>query len=223
MGDGTLNGSFLRPYNNAWIYVAKSADGTVHPQGIWTDHMQWSVVNGKRVMLRVQGTTFLDGRANTIVNFFDPRTLAPIKSETHGVDGTIFRRTFDGSHITSVELAGSGDKKDPAAFDLPQAVYDFNGGMYGILLASLPLRKGLKGTLPAIADRDPALTAEPFEVIGRESVHAGARGNVTAWVVESTHPDEYTMRFWLTKTPPYIIRLVMDDQAHHRVLTWDML
>ena len=95
--------------------------------------------------------------------------------------------------------------------------------MYGILLASLPLRKGLKGSLPAIADREPTLTAEPFEVIGKETVHAGARGNVTAWVVESTHPAEYTMRFWLTKTPPYIIRLVMNDQAHHRVLTWDML
>lgn len=223
VGDGTLDGSFLRPYNNAWIYVAKAADGTVHPQGIWTDHMQWSVLNGKRVMLRVQGTTFLNGSANTIVNIFDPRTLAPIQSETRGVDGTIFRRTFDGAHVTSVSLADTGDKQVPAATDLPQAVYDFNGGMYGILLASLPLRKGLKGTLPAIADRDPTLTAEPFEVLGRETVHAGARGNRTAWVVESTHPGEYTMMFWLSKSAPYIIRLVMKDDAHHRVLTWDML
>jgi len=223
VGDGTLDGSFLKPYDNDWIYVAKGADGTVHPQGIWSDHMQWSVADGKRVMLRVQGTTFVNGSANTIVNMFDPHTLAPIKSETHGIDGTIFRRIFDGAHVTSVTLAGPGDKKEPVAADLPQAVYDFNGGMYGILLASLPLRKGLKGTLPAVADRDPTLTAEPFEVLGRETVHAGARGNLTAWVVESTHPGEYTMRFWLTKTAPYIIRLVMNDEAHHRVLTWDML
>lgn len=223
VGDGTLDGSFLKPYNNAWMYVAKAADGTLHPQGIWTDHMQWSALDGRRVMLRVQGTTFLNGSANTILNIFDPRTLAPIKSETHGVDGTIFRRTFDGAHVTSVTLAGNGDKKDPTAADLPQAVYDFNGGMYGILLASLPLRKGLKGTLPAIADRDATLTAEPFEVVGKEPVHAGARGNVTAWVVESSRPGEYTMRFWITKSAPYIIRLVMNDEAHHRVLTWDML
>ncbi|WP_156029791.1 DUF3108 domain-containing protein [Sphingomonas sp. URHD0057] len=223
VGDGTLDGSFLEPYNNAWMYNAKTADGTLHPQGIWTDHMQWSVLDGKRVMLRVQGTTFLNGSANTIVNFFEPRTLAPIKSETHGVDGTVFRRTFDGAHVTSVTLAGAGDKNDPDAADLPQAVYDFNGGMYGILLASLPLRKGLKGTLPAIADRDATLMAEPFEVLGRETVHAGARGNLSAWVVESTRPGEYTMTFWLSRSAPYIIRLVMNDVANHRVLTWDML
>jgi hypothetical protein len=223
VGDGTLNGSFLKPYNNAWIYIAKGADGTVHPQGIWTDQMRWTVVDGKRVMSRVQGTTFVNGAANTIVNLFDPLTLAPIKSETHGVDGSIFRRTFDGAHITSVALAAPADKKEPTAAELPQAVYDFNGGMYGILLASLPLRKGLKGTLPAIADRDARLTAEPFEVLGRETVHAGSRGNLTAWVVESTHPGEYTMRFWLSKNAPYIIRLVMDDKAHSRVLSWDML
>lgn len=223
VGDGTLDGSFLRPYDNAWIYVAKSADGVLHPQGIWTDHMQWTEVEGKRAMLRVQGTTFVNGSSNTIVNIFDPHTLAPIKSETHGLDGTIFRRTFNGAHVTSVELAGASDKKDPVASDLPQAVYDFNGGMYGILLAALPLRKGLTGTLPAIADRDATLTAEPYEVIGQEIVHAGARGNLTAWVVESSHPNEYTMRFWLTKSAPYIIRLVMDDKAHHRVLSWDML
>jgi hypothetical protein len=223
VGDGTLDGSFLKPYDNAWIYVAKLSDGTIRPQGIWTDHMQWSTVEGKRVMLRVQGTTFINGSANTILNTFDPRTLAPIKSETHGVDGTIFRRTFDGTRVTSVTLNGVGDKNEAAAADLPEAVYDFNGGMYGILLASLPLRAGLKGTLPAIADRDATMTAEPFEVRGRETVHAGARGNMTAWVVDSTRPGDYTMRFWLIKTAPYILRLVMNDEAHHRVLTWDML
>lgn len=223
VGDGTLNGSFLKPYDNAWIYTAKLSDGTIHPQGIWTDHMQRSVVDGKSVMLRVQGTTFINGSANTIINTFDPRTLAPIKSETHGVDGTIFRRTFDGARVTSVTLAAVGDKKEGTTVDLPEAVYDFNGGMYGILLASLPLRKGLKGTLPAIADRDSTMTAEPFEVRGRESVRAGARGSLTAWVVDSARPGDYTMRFWLTKTPPYIIKLVMNDEGHHRVLTWDML
>src|SRR5947209_20561923 len=83
VGHGTLDGSFLKPYNNAWMYVAEGADGTLHPQGVWTDHMQWTVLDGKRVLLRFQGTTFLNGSANTIVNIFDPRTLAPIKSETH--------------------------------------------------------------------------------------------------------------------------------------------
>lgn len=223
VGDGTLDGSFLEPYNNAWFYSVKFTDGRELPEGIWSDHMQWTTVDGKREMLRVQGTTFLNGSSNAILNVFDPKTLAPIKSETHGIDGTIFRRTFDGAHVTSVSLANAKDSKAPEAKDLPQPVFDFNGGMYGILLASLPLRTGLKGTLPAIADNDPELTSEAFEVVGQEEVSAGARGRVTAWVVDSVKPGQYTMRFWLTKQAPYIIRLVMTDQAHGRTLTWDMI
>ncbi len=223
VGDGTLDGSFLQPYNNAWFYSVKLADGSTRPQGIWSDHLQWMTVNGKREMLRVQGTSYVTGASNVILNVFDPRTLAPIVSEAHNIDGTILRRTFRGAHVTSVLLAKAGDTTAPQASDLPEAVYDFNGGMYGILIAALPLAEGLKGTLPAIGDRDMAPSAQPFEVLRQEEVRAGACGRVKAWVVESARPGQYTMRFWVTKTAPYIIRLVMTDQEHGRVLTWDML
>jgi hypothetical protein len=223
VGDGTLDGSFLVPYNNAWFYSVRFSDGRELPEGIWSDHLQWTTVNGRRVMLRVQGVTFISGASNVIMNVFSPETLAPISSETHNVDGSVFKRTFDGAHITSVSLAGSKDTKPPAVSVLPHPVYDFNGGMYGILMASLPLREGLRGTLPAIADGDDKLTSEPFEVLRQEDVEAGARGKVKAWVVESARPGDYTMKFWVTKTAPYIIKLVMTDTTHGRVLTWDML
>jgi hypothetical protein len=128
--------------------------------------------------------------------------------------------------VTSVTLSNTKDTKDtkaPETAELPHPVYDFNGGMYGVLLASLPLKQGLKGTLPAIADQDNTLSIEPFEVLRQEPVSAGAHGTVTAWVVDSARPGNYTMRFWLTRTPPYIIKLVMTDEAHGRVLTWEML
>jgi hypothetical protein len=223
VGDGTLDGSFLVPYNNAWFYSVRFSDGRELPEGIWSDHMEWTTVNGKRVMLRVQGVSFIRGVSNVMMNVFFPETLAPISSETHNIDGTVFKRTFDGARITSVSLANSKDTKAPAVSVLPQAVYDFNGGMYGILMASLPLREGLRGTLPAIADRDDTPTAEPFEVLRQEDVDAGARGKVKAWVVESARPGDYTMKFWVTKTAPYIIKLVMTDKTHGRVLTWDMI
>ncbi len=223
VGDGTLDGSFLKPYDNAWFYSAKLSDGRVSPQGIWSDHMQWTVVDGKQEMLRVQGTSYISGVSDVLINIFDPKTLAPVKSEAHRIDGTIFKRTFDGTHVTSVTLANAKDDKTPDAVDLPQAVYDFNGGMYGILLASLPLKVGLRGTLPAVAEDDGTLTREPFEVLRREMVSAGARGVVKAWVVDSAKPGNYTMRFWLQKKPPYIIRLVMTDETHKRVLTWEMI
>jgi hypothetical protein len=223
VGDGTLDGSFLVPYNNAWFYSVKFADGRVVPEGIWSDHLQWTTINGKQEMLRVQGTSFISGVSDVILNVFNPKTLAPIKSEAHHIDGTIFRRTFDGRRVASVTLANAKDSKIPDAAELPQPVYDFNGGMYGILLASLPLKEGLKGTLPAIGDQDAKVSREPFEVLRQETVSAGARGSVKAWVVDSARPGNYTMRFWLTKNPPYIIRLVMTDDAHGRVMTWEML
>jgi hypothetical protein len=223
VGDGTIDGSFLKPYNNAWFYSVKFSDGRVVPEGIWSDHLQWTSVNGKQAMLRVQGVSFITGASNVILNVFDPKTMASISSEAHNIDGTVFRRTFDGARVSSVTLANPKDIKEAVATDLQQAVYDFNGGLFGILLTSLPLKEGLKGTLPAVGDREDKLTSEPFEVLRQEIVGAGAHGKVKAWVVESARPGEYTMTFWLTKTAPYIIKLVMTDEAHDRVLSWEMI
>ena len=223
VGDGTLDGSFLRPYNNAWFYTAKTADGVVHPQGIWTDHMQWTTVDGRKALMRVQGTIFIVGKSNVVINTFDPKTLAPIGREAHNIDGSVSRRSFAGTHITDANRANGATADTTTSADLPVPVYDFNGGLYGILLASLPLKPGLTGSLPAINDEGNALSIEPFHVLRQETVSAGARGRVKAWVVETVKPGNYTMTFWLMKKPPYIIHLVMDDQANKRTLTWDML
>ena len=150
--------------------------------------MQRTTVDGKRVLLRVQGTTFVNGQSNTIRNVFDPKTMAPITSETHGIDGSILRRTFTGTHVVTETLASAKDPATKTQADLSVAPYDFNGGLYGLLLAALPLKAGFAGTLPAIADRENTLTSEPFRVLRQESVSAGSRGMVKAWVVETGHP-----------------------------------
>ena len=222
VGDGAIDGSFLQPYNNAWLYTVTSPNGQTSPQGIWSDHLQWTTVDGKQVFLRVQGTTFVTGVSNSIRNVFDPKTLAPISSEAHGIDGSIFRRTFKGAHVVSETLAGPKDSGTKTETDLPMAVYDFNGGLYGMLLAALPLKIGLTGSLPAVADRDNVLTAEPFHVVREETVAAGSRGRLKAWVVQTEKPGDYHMTFWLTKQPPYIIKLVDVLESSGRVLTWEM-
>lgn len=223
VGDGTLDGSFLKPYNNAWTYTVRLSDGRVVPQGIWSDRLQWTSVDGKPAMLRVQGVTFIKGLSSVTLNVFDPKSMAPISSEAHHIDGTIFKRSFDGAHVETTTLANAKDTASPKASQLPQAVYDFNGGLYGLLLAALPLKAGLAGSLPAIADDSDSMTAEPFRVLREEMVSAGARGRVKAWVVESAKPGQYIMTFWIAKRPPYIIRLVMTNEVNHSVLSWDMI
>ena len=46
----------------------------------------------------------------------------------------------------------------------------------------------------------------------REKVAAGPLGTVEAWLTEA-NTSMGAMRFWITKTPPYIIRVEWDAKA----------
>ena len=222
VGDGVIDGRFLQPYDNAWLYTVTLPNGQKSTQGIWSDHLQWTNVDGRQVLMRVQGTTFVNGVSNSIRNVFDPGTLAPIWSETHGIDGSIVRRTFHGAHVVTETRASSTASAARTEADLAMSVYDFNGGLYGLLLAALPLEAGFTGALPAVADTDNVLSIEPFKVLREEEVAAGSHGLLKAWVVETAHPGDYRMTFWLSKKPPYIIKLVDVLEPTGRVLTWEM-
>jgi hypothetical protein len=100
-------------------------------------------------------------------------------------------------------------------------VYDFFGGMYGVLLANLPLRTGLTGDLPSIAEFSDSLVPAHYAVIRRERLRAGRLGERDAWVVE-TGQDGAKMTFWLSQQAPYVIRLEIENQNGIRT-TFEML
>lgn len=71
---------------------------------------------------------------------------------------------------------------------MPRAVFDFHGGMYGILFAVQNLTLGATGALAAVSDVTNVYDVVPYKVVGRERIRAASRGDVEAWVVEVGDP-----------------------------------
>jgi hypothetical protein len=204
VGDGTITGAKLKPYNNAWMFSFVK-DGQRKDQGIWSDVLRFREVDGKRVAERIQGMTYPNGLSSVTINRFDPATLAPVYSEQHTPDGKLVKRTFAGSHVELHLTKGPGDAETVTQTDLPAAAYDFNGGMYGILIAAQPLRIGYSGRIPAVEEFDNGFVAVPFHVVRRETIRAGFKGRTNAWVVDVG--GEAPMTFWISNDAPYILRL----------------
>ena len=218
VGGPAVDGSFLRPYDNVWRFsIETTTDGVDHFQGLWTDHLQKITRDGKVLWLRAQGMTYVDGRTTSVVNVFDPATLAPVSSESRNPDGSFLHRDFRGRHVSFRRIATLGAKEATGEFDLPKPVFDFAGGMWGLLLASFPLHPGYRATFSAIDEFKDTMVDVSLNVRGREMVDAGSRGKVEAWVAEV---GPYT--FWLTKEAPYVIRLTFVG-ARKNIAKWEIL
>jgi hypothetical protein len=207
VGDGTISGRRLMPYANAWMFSVRRPDGRQIDQGIWSDVLRRRDLGGRSVFERVQGMTYSNGLMSANINRFDPDTLAPVTGEQHAPDGRVVKRSFAGRHVSSRITPAPGAAEQVHDADLPVPVYDFNGGMYGILLAAQHLRLGYRGVLPAIAEFTDDYDTVPFRVVRRERVRAGYLGPVETWVVEVGEPT--AMTFWISERAPYIIRLVL--------------
>ena len=223
VGDGTADGSRLRPYDNAWLLSVTLPDGRIRPQGIWSDHMEAGELNGRHILRRIQGMTYVNGVSQSTVNVFDSATCAPITTEGRGRDGKVFRRTFDGSHIVTERPSQDITPASTAALTAPEPVFDFYGGMYGLLLSCFPLDVGYSGTFTAVDEFRDVATPVSFSVVRRERVRAGARGEVDTLVAVVDTPGQYTETFWLARQAPYIIRLVITVPDHSRTMSFDMI
>ena len=218
VGDGAIDGSHLEPYENAWLVSVHFKDGRIDDRGVWSDLLRFRDVDGRKVFVRTQGVTFVKGRSAVNVNTFDPATLAPISAEIHPVDGKVLKRSFAGTHIET-HVTPPGGPEQVTKVDLPTPVFDFNGGMYGMLFAAQKLKVGATGTLPAISDATNDDVVVPSRVVGREKIRAGSRGTVNAWVVETGNPTYF--KFWISDRAPYIIKLLAPGAEFDTV--WEMI
>jgi len=206
VGDGTITGAKLKPYSNAWMFSFVK-DGRKRDQGIWSDVLRYRDVDGKYLLERVQGMTYSNGLSSVTINRFEPATLAPVYSEQHTPDGKMVKREFAGSHVELRFTKSPGASEEVTRTSLPSGVYDFNGGMYGMLIAAQPLRVGYAARIPTLGEFDNDLTSIPFRVVRRETISAGFKGRMGAWVVEVG--GESPMTFWISDAPPYILRLTL--------------
>jgi hypothetical protein len=210
VGDAAMNGAPLQPYDNLWRVTVRRNDGSSEDLGLSSDHVRIRTIDGKPFLTRVEGSTNVDSKSRPLsssfdmtFNVFDRQTMAPIHSEEYASDGSYMIRDFSGRHVVTV---AAGERQAPprrTEMDADQPMYDFHGGMTGLLLAALPLRVGYTATLPGMGDTASDLNL--IRVVGRERIDAGRRGKFDCWAVEiGAAPSRST--YWISKQPPYVIR-----------------
>ncbi|MFI5197017.1 MAG: hypothetical protein ACHQJD_00205 [Thermoanaerobaculia bacterium] len=215
VGDPVVDGSILEPYQNEWTFSYQNPGEDAVKAGRWTDALQRKIVRGRSVMVRTQVAVYdKKGLKVVTVNTFEPKTMAPISMDWSMGSGSLGlnQREFSGTHVKfrrRPRIRKMGDEpgnltEGEATLEVPP--FDFFGGMYGLLLAALPLREGLSIRFPAIEEDKEALSWVEVRVRGRSRVAAGKARTVEAWVVTAETHDG-PMTFWLTRRPPYIIKL----------------
>ena len=223
-GDPAIDGSFIKSFVNKWKLVGRGPDGSVIEMGTWTDAARVATIEGREVILRKQ-IWIHDKGAEGYYNVVDHKTLEPIMSQYVNAGGLYRRMEFsaDGKSVDyqfSPQPPGEGvpagkpfslsNPMTKGKIVLDHPYFDFNTGMFGLLIAGFPLKQGYSARFPVFRSYDPK--AEPawidFEVKGKEKVDAGPGKTVDAWLVVANSPDtEEVMTFDLIKEPPYIIRL----------------
>lgn len=203
----TFDGSRLKPYVNAWRYDVTLPDGTVHPQGIWTDQLVRTKKDGKDVFIRTQGTVLVTGTTASVVNVFDPATLRPISDQQTLKGGGLQKRTFAAGEIRASRSETAGAAEKVTSTPIASTFYDYYGGMYALLLSTAPLEDGYQASFSSIDEFEDKPIGVDFKVLGRERVTAGSSGTVETWKIASSRPGQYDLVAWVADQPPYVIRL----------------
>jgi len=212
VGDGGITGSQLRPYTNLWKLGQQKPGEPSMEVGTWSDSLESTVYNGQPAMKRMQIANYeKKGIKLTFVSVFDPKTMKPFSFDYSRSDnGNIRRVEFGSDTVIYRHTDSTGAKPEEARVKLDRNVFDFYGGMYGLLVSTLPLADGYAAEIPALDTNRMAIDWVPVRVKGRESVPAGAGKKTETWVVETPTKLYGRMTWWVTKEPPYVIKAVLE-------------
>jgi hypothetical protein len=223
-----LDGSTLKPYTNLWKVVI-ATKGQPRDVGTWSDEMIAAKVDGHAAFVRTQVFKIRDGSTNTMITAFDARTMRPFSSSLLTSHGDATLRRFANGKVKVIDA--SGDSRGiPTEQTFPgnSDAYDFNAGMYGILLVGLPLAENLSGTFTTYGPADATLEHVTYTVGKKEQVEAKPGQTVAAWVIDAHYLDAHRpegdarMRFWIATEAPYIIKLVYEVPSADQVWTYTM-
>ncbi len=207
-----MDGSFLKPYKNAWKVVYAFPGKEPFLVGTWTDELAAVEINGRHLLKRSQMADYAKYNiVTTYVNVFDPKTVAPVYMDFKRSDtGEWAHRDFDKA-LVKYRRGKSGDDKTSEAAELvlKESVFDYNGGMYGVLLAALPLKVS-KLHFPRSRKTATSWTGSPLRWGKQELTDAGPGKQVMAWPIdtEGNYANKSHSTFWVTKEAPYVIKLV---------------
>jgi len=218
-GNPAIDGSFIQPYKTKWNLMGRGADGSVIQMGVWVDSTRIDTINGREVLIRRQAWIH-DKGSEGYYNIVDHKTMEPVLSQHVNSAGTYRRYEFS-PNSTSVRyqqfqpdpqqgLKAMTAPAEQGVLALQKPYFEFNCGMFGLLIAGFPLKEGYSARFPVFRSYDPK--AEPawidFEVKGKETISAGPYKNLETWLVVVNSPDTgEVITLNLAKVPPYVIKL----------------
>ena len=215
-GSPDINAKVFKPYKNRWKMIHISKDGSREQTGTWTDEGTITLENGRRVFQRVQDETSAGSHFITI-NFMDLQTLTPIRSERKqelGENAFDIQDQFHGTKVTSTCTGKPCQMKLNFAngqatrtMELDEPVFDYLGGVWGMLFPAFPLKENSDLRFPAFSETK-GLVWIDIHIRGMETVEAAAGKKVQAWAVEW---PKMNWVFWITQDAPYVIKLITPD------------
>src|SRR4029077_18170724 len=212
VGDATVTGSHLKAYANLWKFTQQKPGGTAEPAGTWSDSVENIDFQGRPALKRTQIAKYDKKPIElTFVSIFDPKTMEPFSFDYARSDnGNVRHVDFHHETVTYRHTDSTGSKPAEATVKLDRPVFDFYGGMYGVLISDLPLVEGYTTELPAFDTTRMAIDWVPVRVKGRETVESGPGKTRETWVVETPTKFYGRMTWWVTKEPPYVIKAVLE-------------
>jgi hypothetical protein len=206
VGDSMVSGAFIRPYRNLWKLNYRKPTGESMDAATWSDEVEEITLGSRHLLKRTQIAKYVNGGGSTLINVFDAKTFEPVSRDFRRKNGMFNHVDFDRGSIRFERAEAPGTDIKRGTVRLEKPVFDFYGGLYGLLIAGFPLKPGYSATLPSLDESTDDVRPATFKVLRREMVEAGPGQKVKAWVVECE--DDGMMTFWLTKEAPYVIRLV---------------
>ena len=212
VGDAKVTGERLQPFTNLWKMTQQKPNEPAGPVGTWSDALENVSFQGRPAMKRTQIAKYDKKNIELrFVSIFDPKTMEPFTFDYARSDnGNVRHVEFQHSTVNYRHTDSTGSKPEEATVKLDQPVFDFYGGMYGLLISSLPLANGYTAEIPAFDTTRMAIDWVPVHVKGRETVEAGAGKKAETWVVETPTRLYGRMTWWVTKEPPYVIKAVLE-------------
>lgn len=211
-----LNSSIFEPYTNKWKVTFMSLDGKQSPNRIWTDYSQILNIGDKSYLLRVQDLYSPEMKLqNTWINRVELPSLKPIHFSTFTPSGGFSFFEFSDEIIYSCSNLNKEHQIRHDTTSIDGGAYDWN--LYGILLAALPFNQNKVYQIPYF-DTNVLEVKNLFAYVnGAETVLKLDGKKVDTWKIVTNK----NLVFWLTKSPPYVIKLELDVPGKGK-LVWDL-
>ena len=229
LGDGTIDGTRIRPYRCEWTMTEVDAGGAKKPVGRWTDRVEL-IEHGQGRRLRRTQASFGEGGewSATQVHVVEHASFAPIRSHYTGRRGASHTE-FAGPSAHGAILPDADQPPIVWEGRVARPVFDFN--LAGLLIATFPLAPRYAAILthfelePRFAEGsrrldgiDLTLAESRIAVNGREMLETPA-GTFATQIVE-TGAGSFGLKFWIASEPPYVIRL--ESARRGKVTLWEL-